>query len=68
MIQMISQQLSLFPPKNPLPQLFPPQQESKRIIQMMELHPHPLFLEFVVWHPHPLAVKSLIVLPPFLFF
>lgn len=35
----------------------PPQQESKRIIQMIELHP---LLEFDVPHPQPVAVKSLI--------
>lgn len=45
----------------PQPLLLPPQQESKRIIQIMELHPHPLLEVVVVLHPHPVAVKSLIV-------
>lgn len=47
------------PPKRDVP-LHPPQRESKRIIQMMELfpHPHPLFV--LVPHPQPVAVKSLI--------
>ena len=52
------------PPPKKLPLLLPqpPQQESNRIIQIKELHPHPL-LEVVVVppHPHPLAVKSLII-------
>lgn len=48
------------PPKKLL--LLPPQQNSKRIIQM-KLHPHPLLLETLP-HPHPVAVKSLIMLPP----
>lgn len=52
--------------KSPLPHpLFPPQQKSKIIIQIMELHPHPLLLKVEdVLHPHPVAVKSLILLPP----
>jgi hypothetical protein len=52
------QQLLLSPPhpllllkKVPLPE----QQESKRMIQIMELHPHPLSL-----HPQLVAAKSLI--------
>lgn len=45
----------------PLPHPHPPQKKSKRMIQIKELHPHPL-LEFAeVPHPHPLAVKSLII-------
>lgn len=35
--------------------LFPPQQDSRRRIQIMELHPHPLSL-----HPQFVAAKSLI--------
>lgn len=42
----------------------PPQRESKIIIQMMELHPHPLLESVEEPHPHPVAVKSLIALPP----
>ncbi len=45
----------------PQPLLLPPQQDSKRMIQIMELHPHPLFEVVDVPHPHPVAVKSLIV-------
>ncbi len=55
---------------NPLPP-HPPQQESKRIIQIIELHPHPLLAVAVPHpHPHPVAVKSLMILPPkgFLFY
>ena len=50
-----------FPPKNP-PPLFPhpPQQQSKRIIQIQE--PHPLLENVDVPHPHPVAVKSLIII------
>ena len=48
-------QLSSPLPIIPLPQ--PPQQKSKMMIQIKELHPHPLFTEL---HPHPVAVKSLI--------
>ena len=56
---MLSHPHPLSEPKlNPLPP-HPPQQESKRIIQIIELHPHPL-LAVVVPHPHPVAVKSLI--------
>ncbi len=61
--------LSELPPKrppNPLPP-HPPQQESKRIIQMMELHPHPLFA-LLTPHPQPVAVKSLMLLPPKIYF
>lgn len=49
--------------KKPPPQLLllPPQQDSKRMIQIMELQPHPLLEVVVVLHPHPVAVKSLIV-------
>ena len=50
------------PPKRP--PLFPPhppQQDSNRIIQIQELHPHPLLEVVAVPHPHPLAVKSLII-------
>lgn len=54
---------SELPPKKPLLLPHPPQKKSKMIIQMMELHPHPL-LERELPHPHPVAVKSLIVLPP----
>ena len=54
---------SEFPSNKPLPLPHPPQQKSKIIIQMMELHPH-LLLETLLPHPHPVAVKSLIVLPP----
>ena len=57
--------LSELPPNRPLNPLppHPPQQESKRIIQMMELHPHPL-LTVLAPHPQPVAVKSLMILPP----
>lgn len=52
--------------KRPLlpPHPLPPQKKSKKIIQMMELHPHPLLESVEAPHPHPVAVKSLIVLPP----
>ena len=54
------QPLSEFPPKKlPFPP-HPPQQDSKRIIQIRELHPNPLLLLALVLHPHPVAVKSLI--------
>ncbi len=60
---MLSHPHPLSEPKlNPLPP-HPPQQESKRIIQIIELHPHPL-LAVVVPHPHPVAVKSLMIKPP----
>ena len=59
-IQLSHPQSPLLPKKlPPLPQ--PPQHDSKMIIQMMELHPHPLLLFTDVPHPHPVAVKSLIV-------
>ena len=49
------------PPLHPHPLLFPqkdpfPQQERRRMIQIIELHPHPLSVE----HPQFVAVKSLI--------
>ena len=44
----------------PQPLSHPPHKKSKMIIQMKELHPHPL-LEEAVPHPHPVAVKSLII-------
>ena len=49
------------PKKPPLFPPHPPQQDSNRIIQIQELHPHPLLEVVAVLHPHPLAVKSLIV-------
>ena len=57
----ISQQQSFPPPLHPHPLLFPqkdpfPQQERRRMIQIIELHPHPLSVE----HPQFVAVKSLI--------
>ena len=56
-----SQQQSFPPPLHPHPLLFPqkdpfPQQERRRMIQIIELHPHPLSVE----HPQFVAVKSLI--------
>lgn len=62
MIMMLSHphpQSELFPKKLPLLP-HPPQKKSKKMIQIMELHPHPL-LELGDVHPHPVAVKSLIV-------
>lgn len=44
----------------PKPLSHPPHKKSKMIIQMKELHPHPLLAEAVP-HPHPVAVKSLII-------
>ena len=44
----------------PQPLSHPPHKKSKMIIQMKELHPHPLLAEAVP-HPHPVAVKSLII-------
>ena len=60
MIMMLSHphpQSELFPKKLPLLP-HPPQKKSKKMIQIMELHP---LLELGVVHPHPVAVKSLIV-------
>lgn len=55
-------QSELFPKKPLFPPPHPPQQKSKKIIQMKELlHPHPLLGLGVEPHPHPVAVKSLIV-------
>lgn len=55
------QSLSL-PNRPPLLPPHPPQQNSKRMIQIQELlHPHPLLEVVAVPHPHPLADKSLIV-------
>lgn len=67
-------QPELFPPKklppNPQPHpslLSPPlQQESRIRIQRIELHPQPDLL--LLPHPQFVAVKSLIVLPPKLFY
>jgi len=42
----------------------PPQKNSKMMIQIMELHPHPLLERLDVPHPQFVAVKSLIALPP----
>lgn len=59
--RMIIQQ-QLFPPPHPLPPKMEepsphPQQERSRIIQIMELHPHPLSDD---GHPQFVAAKSLI--------
>ena len=52
----------LVPNPQPQPSLFPLNKESRRMIQIMELHPHPELL----FPPQPqfVAVKSLIILPP----
>ncbi len=47
-------------PKRLVPLPHPPQRDNKMIIQIMELHPHPLFEFTEVLHPHAVAVKSLI--------
>lgn len=50
----------MIPPPHPQPSLlFPPQHESRIIIQSIEPHPQPE-LSFTP-HPQPVAVKSLIV-------
>lgn len=54
------------PLPHPHPSLFPPQQKSRIIIQIKELHPQPELL--FVLQPQFVAVKSLIVLPPKWFF
>lgn len=55
------QPLSLLLKKPPLPP-HPPQQDSKRMIQIMEQHPpKPFPLLELDPHPHPVAVKSLIL-------
>lgn len=48
-------------PKRLPPLPHPPQKNNKMIIQMKELHPHPLLQFADVLHPHPVAVKSLII-------
>lgn len=53
------------PPNNPLP--LPPHRESRMMIQRIS-HPHPLLFLAALPHPQEDAVKSLIRVPPKLFY
>lgn len=55
----------LLPPNKPVP--FPPHRESRMMIQIMS-HPHPLLFLAVLPHPQEDAVKSLMRVPPKLFY
>lgn len=54
-----------FPPNKPLP--LPPHRESRMMIQMIS-HPHPLLFLAELLHPQEDAVKSLMKVPPKLFY
>lgn len=55
----------LLPPNKLVP--FPPHRESRMMIQIMS-HPHPLLFLAVLPHPQEDAVKSLMRVPPKLFY